>query len=169
VQVVALNWKWLFIYPDYGVASVNRLRLPVHTPVAFDLTAESMMNSFFVPQLGSQVYAMAGMQTKLHLLANESGTYLGESAAYSGAGFSDMHFDTVVTSREEFDAWVGSTRAQARALTGDVYRELAKPSVKEPPADYADVAAGLFDGIVNQYMADSCGPGGAPLSLAVKE
>jgi len=160
VQVVALNWKWLFIYPDYGVASVNRLQLPVDTPVAFDLTAESMMNSFFVPQLGSQVYAMAGMHTKLHLMAHTPGTYHGMSAAYSGAGFSDMHFDTVVTPRAGFDAWVAQTRAAAPALDGEVYRTLARPSIKEPPAAYSDVAPGLFDMIVNQYMLATCGPGG---------
>ncbi|HEY0293893.1 MAG TPA: ubiquinol oxidase subunit II [Bordetella sp.] len=162
VQVVALNWKWLFIYPDYGVASVNRLELPVDTPVAFDLTAESMMNSFFIPQLGSQVYAMAGMQTKLHLLANTEGTYDGMSAAFSGPGFSDMHFDAVVTGRPAFDAWVAQSRTRSPALTGDVYRALALPSHKNPVASYSNVAPGLFEMIVTQYMLGTCAPGEAP-------
>lgn len=166
VQVVALNWKWLFIYPDYGVAAVNQLNLPVDTPVAFDLTAESMMNSFFVPRLGSQVYAMAGMQTKLHLIANTQGKYDGMSAAFSGPGFSDMHFDTVVTSRADFDAWVERTRAQSPALTGDVYQALARPSHKTPVATYSDVAPGLFEMVVNQYMLGTCAPGQAKPAVA---
>jgi cytochrome o ubiquinol oxidase subunit 2 len=110
--VVALNWKWLFIYPDYGVASVNQLAIPVDTPVEFTLTAESIMNSFFIPQLGSQVYAMPGMQTRLHLIANRPGTYRGMSAAYSGSGFSDMRFQTTATSRQDFDH--GSPRRARR-------------------------------------------------------
>lgn len=95
IEVIALNWKWLFIYPQYGVASLNQLAIPVGTPINFRLAAESMMNAFFIPQLGSMVYTMAGMQTRLHLIADTPGVYLGQSAAYSGAGFSDMHFKTL--------------------------------------------------------------------------
>ena len=153
VEVVALNWKWLFIYPDYGVATVNRLAIPVNTPIDFKLTSESMMNSFFIPQLGSQIYAMAGMQTQLHLIADSPGTYAGRSSAFSGPGFSDMHFDTVATSREAFDAWIREARNSPAVLDDSTYRRLEQPSTKTPVTIYASVAPGLFDNIVNRYMA----------------
>ncbi|WP_427309527.1 ubiquinol oxidase subunit II [Cupriavidus sp. H39] len=152
VDVIALNWKWLFIYPEYGVASLNQLAIPVGTPINFRLTAESMMNSFFIPQLGSMVYAMAGMQTRLHLIADTPGTYLGQSAAYSGAGFSDMHFKTVATSREAFDAWIQAARASSQALDLNTYRALERPSSKDPVTLYAAVAPKLFDQVVDKYM-----------------
>jgi cytochrome o ubiquinol oxidase subunit 2 len=152
VEVVALNWKWLFIYPDYGIASVNRLEIPVNTPIDFKLTSESIMNSFFIPQLGSQIYAMAGMQTQLHLIANNPGTYAGLSSAFSGPGFSDMHFGAVAASRQEFDEWVRKAKASPLSLDKAAYKSLAQPSIKNPVADYTNVAPGLFEGIVNQYM-----------------
>jgi cytochrome o ubiquinol oxidase subunit 2 len=155
VQVVALNWKWLFIYPDYGVASINRLQIPAGTPIAFDLTAESLMNSFFIPQLGSQVYAMSGMQTKLHLIADTPGVYAGMSAAFSGEGFSDMRFDTVATSREEFDRWVQQAKASPLKLNKASYGVLEQSSHNNSAATYADVDPRLFDGVVNKYMHGS--------------
>jgi cytochrome o ubiquinol oxidase subunit 2 len=159
VDVVALNWKWLFIYPDYGVASVNELAVPVGTPVDFRLTAESLMNSFFIPQLGTQVYAMPSMQTRLHLIADEAGTYLGQSAAFSGPGFSDMHFETHATSRGEFDAWVARARRSAVSLDAAAYARLAQPSEKNAPTLYASVAPDLFDTIVATSMrAGSANP-----------
>ncbi|PYE28058.1 cytochrome bo3 quinol oxidase subunit 2 [Paraburkholderia silvatlantica] len=154
VDVVALNWKWLFIYPDYGVASVNQLAIPVDTPVEFNLTAESLMNSFFIPQLGSQVYAMPAMQTKLHLIANEPGIYAGRSAAFSGPGFSDMHFETLATSRAEFDAWIAQAKASPAMLSRAAYERLALPGEKTPVTLYSNVAPGLFDGVVGKYMRD---------------
>ena len=157
VQVVALNWKWLFIYPDYGVASVNQLQIPVDTPIEFSLTAESLMNSFFIPQLGSQVYAMAGMQTKLHLIANSPGVYNGLSAAYSGSGFSDMHFDTVASSRPAFDQWMQQARKSPLKLDKAAYGTLEQSSHGHPVAVYTGVATGLFDGVVNKYMHDKHG------------
>nr|WP_116309070.1 ubiquinol oxidase subunit II [Cupriavidus taiwanensis] len=152
VDVIALNWKWLFVYPEYGVASVNQLAIPVGTPVSFRLTSESMMNAFFIPQLGSMVYTMAGMQTRLHLIAESPGIYLGQSAAYSGAGFSDMHFKTLATSREEFDAWIARARASGQALDANAYRALEQPSSKDPVTLYAAVAPKLFDQVVDKYM-----------------
>lgn len=152
VDVIALNWKWLFIYPEYGVASLNQLAIPVGTPINFRLTAESMMNSFFIPQLGSMVYAMAGMQTRLHLIADTPGVYLGQSAAYSGPGFSDMHFKTLATSREEFDAWIRAARASSQALDLKTYRTLELPSSKDPVTLYASVAPKLFDQVADKYM-----------------
>jgi cytochrome o ubiquinol oxidase subunit 2 len=152
VQVVALNWKWLFIYPDYGIATVNQLPIPVDTPIEFKLTAESLMNSFFIPQLGSQVYAMAGMQTQLHLIANSPGVYDGLSAAFSGEGFSDMHFNAVATSRQEFDRWMKQARNSPLKLNKATYSLLEQASHGNPVAVYTDVDPGLFDGVVNKYM-----------------
>ena len=151
VEVVALNWKWLFIYPDYGVASVNRLEIPANTPINFELTSESMMNSFFIPQLGSQVYAMAGMETQLHLIADHPGIYAGRSSAFSGPGFSDMHFDTVATSPAAFNAWVGEAKQSPLTLDEATYQTLKKPSIKNPVAIYAGVAPDLFAHVVSQY------------------
>jgi cytochrome o ubiquinol oxidase subunit 2 len=153
VEVVALDWKWLFIYPDYGVATVNHLAIPVGTPINFRLTSATMMNSFFIPQLGSQIYAMAGMQTRLHLIADEPGTYAGRSSAFSGPGFSDMHFDAVAMPREQFDAWISQARSASLALDEATYRSLEQPSSKTPQTTYATVAPGLFDSIVDRFMA----------------
>jgi cytochrome o ubiquinol oxidase subunit 2 len=153
VEVVALNWKWLFIYPDYGIATVNQLPIPVGTPIDFKLTSESMMNSFFIPQLGSQIYTMAGMQTQLHLIADASGTYFGESSSFSGPGFSDMNFITTAMPRARFDAWVEQARHAPAKLDRATYTILEKPSSKTPPATYAGVAPGFFGSIVDQYMA----------------
>jgi cytochrome o ubiquinol oxidase subunit 2 len=153
VEVVALNWKWLFIYPDYGVATVNHLAIPVGTPINFRLTSDSMMNSFFIPQLGSQIYAMAGMQTQLHLIADEAGTYAGRSSAFSGPGFSDMHFDTVAMPKEQFDGWIKQAKTAPAALDEGTYRSLEQPSIKTPATTYASVVPGLFDSIVDSFMA----------------
>jgi len=152
VEVVALNWKWLFIYPDYKVATVNKLVLPVDTPVEFKITAESLMNAFFIPQLGSMVYAMSGMQTKLHLIANETGTYAGMSSAYSGPGFSDMHFKAHVTSQGDFDKWVKEAQAVPDTLDAPTYVKLEQPGTAAPVAIYANVMPGLFDAVVGKYM-----------------
>ncbi|MFM0736591.1 ubiquinol oxidase subunit II [Paraburkholderia xenovorans] len=152
VEVVALNWKWLFIYPEYGVASVNQLALPVDTPIQFDLTAESLMNSFFIPQLGGQIYAMSGMRTQLNLIANAPGSYAGRSAAFSGPGFSDMHFETIVTKRADFDAWIERARNSPVSLDQSTYEALARPSQKNAVMVYANVSRGLFNDIVGQYM-----------------
>jgi cytochrome o ubiquinol oxidase subunit II len=156
VQVVALNWKWLFIYPDYGVASVNQLEIPANTPVDFEITAESLMNSFFIPQLGSQVYAMPAMQTQLHLIADQPGTYLGRSSAFSGPGFSDMHFETIAATRAGFDDWIAKAKQSPLALTRPVYQVLRQPGDKAPVTIYSSVAPELFVSVVHQYM-----PGGA--------
>ena len=151
VEVVALNWKWLFIYPDLGIASVNQLAVPVGTPVNFKLTSDSVMNSFFIPQLGTQVYAMAGMQTRLHLIADEAGTYDGISANYSGAGFSDMKFKTLATSQQDFDAWVQKVKASSTALSMDQYATVAQPSEKAPVQYFSTVDPKLFTNIIAKY------------------
>src|SRR5580704_9105316 len=152
VQVASLDWKWLFIYPDQGVASVNRLTVPVGTPVSLELTSSGVMNSFFVPQLGSQIYTMAGMVTRLHLLADEAGTYRGFSAQFSGEGFSDMHFDTDVVTNEKFAQWVDSARNTGPELDAKSYGDLTKPSAAVAPFTYHSVAQGLFDRILAAEM-----------------
>jgi cytochrome o ubiquinol oxidase subunit 2 len=151
VEVVALDWKWLFIYPDLGIASVNQLEFPTGTPLNFRITSDSVMNSFFIPQLGGQIYAMAGMQTQLHLMANESGDYAGESANFSGRGFSDMKFRAIATTNAEFDSWVKKIKASPDQLNADVYSALAKPSEKNPVAYFSHAGPELFNNIIAKY------------------
>jgi cytochrome o ubiquinol oxidase subunit 2 len=152
VQVVSLDWKWLFIYPDQGIASVNHLTVPVGTPVAFELTSSGVMNSFFVPQLGSQIYTMAGMVTRLHLQADHEGSYRGLSANYSGDGFADMRFTVDAVPPEAFARWIDAARSTGLMLDAGTYAALAKPSSAVVPFTYRSVAAGLFYGIVGSAM-----------------
>ena len=149
VQVVALDWKWLFIYPDQGIAAVNQLTVPVGTPISFELTSSGVMNSFFVPQLGGQIYTMAGMVTRLNLRADHAGTYRGISSNYSGAGFSDMHFNVDVIPEERFAQWLSATRTAGPTLDSQSYSELAKPSQAIAPFTYRAVASGLFNTITS--------------------
>src|SRR5471030_3440240 len=151
VEVVALDWKWLFIYPDLGIASVNRIEFPVGTPVNFKITSDSVMNSFFIPALGGQIYAMAGMQTRLHLIANEKAEMEGISANYSGAGFTGMKFKAISTSQEDFNAWVAEVKAAPKQLDQAEYEALAKPSKNNPVALYSAYTPDLFQKIVDKY------------------
>lgn len=153
VQVVSLDWKWLFIYPDQGIASVNQLTIPVGTPVSFDLTSSGVMNSFFVPQLGSQIYTMAGMVTGLNLQADHPGTYRGISANYSGEGFADMRFNVQSVSKENFEQWVAGARGgTGPLLDAAAYAELAKPTQAVAPFTYRAIAPDLFNGILSVAM-----------------
>ncbi|WP_201313157.1 ubiquinol oxidase subunit II [Dyella sp. EPa41] len=154
VQVVSMDWKWLFVYPEYGVASVNELAFPVDRPVNFQITSDSVMNAFFIPQLGSQIYAMAGMETKLHLIAREPGSYDGLSTNFSGEGFSDMHFKAIATSEDGFKDWIAKARATQATLDGESYKTLAQPSQKAPVSYYGQVTSGLFASVVNKHMGD---------------
>ena len=149
VQVVALDWKWLFIYPQQGVATVNELVLPVDRPVRFRISASSVMNSFYVPALAGQIYAMPGMETKLHGVFNKTGDFTGLSANYSGAGFSDMRFAARSVTPADFDAWAQSAKASGTTLDRATYLKLERPSEKEPAQRFATVDPGLFDAIVN--------------------
>jgi cytochrome o ubiquinol oxidase subunit II len=158
VDVVSLDWKWLFIYPDQGVATVNQLVIPAATPVAFRLTSATVMNSFFVPQLGSQIYTMGGMTTHLNLLADKPGEYPGFSANYSGDGFSEMRFIVKSVPTADFNAWLEQTRATGSALDDAGYAALAKPSKAVPPTTYRSVDPKLFERIVDDTIA---GPGRA--------
>lgn len=148
VQVVALQWKWLFIYPEEQIASVNFLQIPVNVPIRFEITADAPMNSFWIPHLGGQIYAMPGMKTLLHLIANEPGDFRGSSANLSGAGFAGMHFITRASTEEEFQNWVAKAKAEAKVLN---YSELAKPSTDHLVETYQP-DAGLFEQIVMKFM-----------------
>ena len=149
VEVASLNWKWLFIYPDLGIATVNELAFPKDTPVDFHLTSAGVMNAFFIPRLGTQIYTMAGMQTKLSLMADQTGTFKGISSNFSGDGFTNMRFAARSMTRAQFAAWVAKVRASHRDLSLTAYRELAKPSERVPVQYYAQVAPTLFHDILN--------------------
>lgn len=149
VEVVALDWKWLFIYPDQGIATVNRLVVPEDTPVEFSLTSSTVMNAFYIPAMAGMIYAMPGMETKLHGVLNEQGDYKGIASHYSGAGFSGMHFVTTVTDQAGFDGFVAETKAAGGMLDRDTYLQLAAPSQNEPPRGYAWVDPVLFARVVN--------------------
>jgi cytochrome o ubiquinol oxidase subunit II len=149
VQVASLDWKWLFIYPDQGVASVNQLTIPVGTPVSFELTSSGVMNSFSVPQLAGQIYTMAGMVTRLNMRADYPGTYRGMSANFSGDGFADMHFDVEAVPPERFAQWVASTRSAGPALDAQAYADLVKPSKAVAPFTYRSIAPGLFTSMLS--------------------
>ena len=164
VQVVALDWKWLFIYPEQGIATVNQLTIPVSTPIRFELTSSGVMNSFLVPQLGGQIYTMAGMVTQLYLQADYVGTYRGMSANYSGAGFSDMYFNVNAVPAEKFAQWVVATRDSGPVLDVQSYAALAKPSQAVAPFSYRAVAPDLFKSILTNLTTVM--QSGEPLCLA---
>jgi cytochrome o ubiquinol oxidase subunit II len=153
VEVVALDWKWLFIYPDQEVAAVNQLVIPARTPLEFRLTSATVMNSFFIPQLGSQIYAMGGMTTHLNLLANSPGEYPGFSAMFSGDGFSDMRFIAKAVSADGFSAWVKEAHGAGSVLDESGYAALAKPSKAVPPTTYRSVEPNLFERIIDQTVS----------------
>ncbi len=152
VEVVALDWKWLFIYPDQGIASVNELVVPVDVPIEFKITSASVMNSFYIPALAGQIYAMAGMETKLHGVINKAGVFDGFSAHYSGAGFSDMRFKFHGVSSEDFGRWVEKTKADTDKLDRPSYMRLAQPSIAPPIKHYGSIAPDLYGAILNQCV-----------------
>jgi cytochrome o ubiquinol oxidase subunit 2 len=158
VQVVSLDWKWLFIYPKLGIASINRLVVPAGVPLHLTVTSASVWNAFWVPQLGSMLYCMNGMAGTLYLEADRPGIYRGESAMVSGDGFADMHFDTDAVTQDQFDAWVASTRSAGPALDDAAYRGLLQQSVPAHPYTYSSVRAGLFADIVMQRLPPGYGP-----------
>ncbi|MVA25206.1 ubiquinol oxidase subunit II [Agrobacterium vitis] len=152
VEVVALDWKWMFIYPDLGIATVNELAAPVDVPINFKITAQSVMNSFYIPALAGQIYAMPGMQTKLHGVINKEGVYDGFSANYSGAGFSNMRFKFHGLSDQGFADWVAQVKAKGTALNRDAYIKLEKPSEKDPVRYFASADKDLFNAIINMCV-----------------
>jgi cytochrome o ubiquinol oxidase subunit 2 len=155
IQVVSLDWKWLFIYPKQGIASVNYLKVPMDVPLNFEVTSDSVMNSFWIPALGSQIYAMPGMDTEVHLMASKPGTFYGSSANISGAGFAGMHFATQAVSRAQFDSWVKNLQGSPRQLSQPAYDNLASPSLSNPATYYSNVKPNLYDDIVLKYLPPS--------------
>jgi cytochrome o ubiquinol oxidase subunit II len=152
VQVVSLDWKWLFVYRDEGIASVNQLTIPVGTPISFELTSAGVMNSFFVPQLGGQIYTMSGMVTRLQLQADRTGTYRGMSSQFSGNGFADMHFNVNAVPAENYAQWISRARSSGPVLDTKAYELLEKPSAAVAPFTYREIGPRLFDEILASTM-----------------
>lgn len=153
IEAVALDWKWLFIYPDQHVATVNFVQIPIKTPIRFLITSDAPMNSFDIPQLAGQVYAMAGMQTKLYVVATAAGDYNGQSSNFSGDGFSGMKFVVRVGSDKDFDNWLTTVKkSSSQNLTMTAYKQLATPSENNPVTYYSGVDSNLFNQIMMKYM-----------------
>lgn len=155
VDVVSLDWKWLFIYPDQHIASVNKLVLPVGHPVHFRLTSATVMTSFSIPRMGSQIYAMAGMRTQLNLLADKVGTYYGHNMQFSGRGYSDMNFTVQVQQPNEYQSWVQRVSKLHKKLDQKVLTNLEKPSVNDDVTYYSSVSEDMFQSIINKFDGDS--------------
>jgi cytochrome o ubiquinol oxidase subunit 2 len=158
IQVVSLDWKWLFLYPDQKIATVNTLTLPVGVPVHFSLTSASVMNAFFIPQLGSMIYTMNGMTTQLNLIADAPGTYHGLSSHFSGDGFPGMHFDVHAVPAEEFSSWIENTRATGPTLDAASYTALSKQTLDVSPFTYRAASPELFQQIATQALPPGPGP-----------
>lgn len=155
VQVIAMQWKWLFIYPDQGIASLNELRMPAGTPVSFEITADAPMSSFWIPSLGTQTYAMNGMTSKLSLVADKPGTYRGSNTNINGEGYADMNFNAVaVLNRQAFDSWAKATKAnnQYSKLDNEAYKNLANPTKKDPVTYYRLSEKALYTEVMQKYM-----------------
>jgi cytochrome o ubiquinol oxidase subunit 2 len=152
IQVVAMQWKWLFIYPDQNIATLNYVQFPKNTPVNFQITSDAAMNSFWIPQLGGQIYAMAGMTTQLHLMANQAGKYRGASANLSGAGFAGMKFIAEAAEVSNFKDWVNGVKRSPERLTMDTYTQLATASSNVAPKVYAWEDTNLYSSLITKYM-----------------
>lgn len=165
IDVVSLDWKWLFIYPEQNIATINYVRFPVNTPVDFHITSDSVMNSFWIPNLGGQIYAMPGMNTQLHLMADRIDSYPGSSANISGKGFADMKFTASASSPANFEHWVSSVRNSTDKLSLTGYKQLAGNGQTSQVAYYSSVQSGLFDWVVTKYMlpASEIPPPGTPV------
>lgn len=151
VQVIALDWKWLFIYPEQHIASINELALPVGRPVDFHLTSATVMNSFFIPQLGGQIYAMAGMETRLHLLANQPGQFFGENTQYSGRGFPFQNFRVLALPPQRFEVWLHKAQRSNKTLDMNAFKQLTKPTARDPVSYYASITPDLFGKVMAQF------------------
>ena len=149
IEVVSMDWKWLFFYPEQGIATVNEIAAPVDRPIQFKITSATVMNAFYIPAVAGMVYSMAGMQTQLHGVINKPGDYEGFSSNYSGAGFSGMKFRFHGVSDSEFESWVQKSRDSGNTLSRSAYLELAKPSEREPARFYGSVESGLYHDILN--------------------
>lgn len=170
IQVISLDWKWLFIYPRERIATVNYLVVPTGAPFRLSLTSGSVMNVFFVPRLGSMIYTMNGMVTQLHLQADRAGQYPGQSAQFSGEGFSDMRFVVRAVSPSDFTSWASGAHANRARLDRSAYAELSKPRANVASMTFGDVESGLFDAVVSQQIAPGPGPENrtAPAPIAAR-
>lgn len=155
IQVVALQWKWLFIYPEENIATVNYIKIPTETPIHFSITSDAPMNSFWIPSLGGQIYAMPGMKTELNLIADKEGSFRGSSANISGKGFSGMTFITEAASEESYQKWLESVKASSQFIDAAVYEKLAAPSENNPVELFQLKEEGLFHNIIMNYMQPS--------------
>ncbi|WMY95897.1 MAG: ubiquinol oxidase subunit II [Arsenophonus sp.] len=153
IQVIASDWKWIFIYPEKNIATINEIAFPINTPITFKVTSASVMNSFFIPALGSQIYAMAGMQSKLHLIANQAGIYKGFSSSYSGHGFSDMKFNVIATvNTKSFEKWIEKAKKSKKNINNiSQFNELIKPSYNVAVTYFSSVKANLYEDIISQF------------------
>jgi cytochrome o ubiquinol oxidase subunit II len=151
VQVVAMQWKWLFIYPDHGVATLNQLRLPVDQPVRFSMAADGPMSGFWIPALGSQIYAMNGMKSELNLKAHKPGTYTGYSTNINGEGYAKMTFETVVTDEKQFTAWIDTASQSDDVMNDGAYNQLATPKIVQDQRTYVLASPSLFDSVIAKY------------------
>lgn len=165
IQVVALDWKWLFIYPKQNIATVNFIQIPSQTPINFEITSDTVMNSFWIPQLGGQIYAMPGMSTQLNLLASSNGSYSGSSANISGVGFSGMTFITKASSESDFNNWVKAVKNSPNTLDLSSYKKLSQPSQNNQVAYYSSAAQDLYNSIVYSYLLPSAGNSGQSVNL----
>lgn len=156
IQVVALDWKWLFIYPDQNIATLNYANIPVNTPINLTITSDAPMNSFWVPALSGQVYAMSGMSTQLHIMASSTGSFYGSSANISGQGFADMHFNIDSISKTDFDAWTKKAAMSDKVLNSTSYEKLAEPSRGDSTETYSLRDSELYNEVIMKYMS----PGG---------
>lgn len=152
IQVVALNWKWLFIYPEQKIATINYIQFPEKTPIRFEITGDAPMNSFWIPALGGQIFAMSGMETVLYLISDEIGAYQGRSANLSGRGFAGMNFTVIASSEPDFDRWVESVRGSPNSLDQEEYLKLVEPSEYNPVAGYTLKEENLFQWIIMRFM-----------------
>ena len=152
IQAISLDWKWLFIYPDQGIATINYIVVPEKTPLNFQITSQGPMNALWIPALGGQIYAMAGMRTKLHLIADEPGLYDGLSANFSGDGFTGMKFKVKATSQQEFNQWVSEVKAAPNTFNMDDYKQMTLPTEDEPVQYFSHVQADLFNDVMMSFM-----------------
>jgi cytochrome o ubiquinol oxidase subunit II len=162
IQVVAQDWKWLFIYPEQGIAVVNQMAIPAGRPISLRITSDTVMNSFYVPALAGQIYAMAGMQTRLQMLANAPGKFVGRNTQYSGGGFSDQFFEVLATSPADFDAWVAKARQAPAKLDAAAYAKLAEKSRLVPITYFSAFEPRLFDSIIAKYTHAHQATGAGP-------
>jgi cytochrome o ubiquinol oxidase subunit II len=158
---VALDWKWLFIYPEQGIAVVNQMAIPAGRPISLRITSDTVMNSFYVPALAGQIYAMAGMQTRLNMVADTPGSFVGRNTQYSGGGFSDQYFQVLAMTAADFDAWVAKAKQSSDKLDAATYAKLAEKSRRNPVAYYSTIEPKLFDSIIGKYNHEHRAEGGA--------